>query len=253
MAIEIIPVPVLKDNLAYLVHRVNSTEALVIDPSEPGPIVQKLESSGLRLRLILNTHHHHDHVGGNTALAQRFQAPVWCSVTDLDRVPCAERGLKDNEVLEFDGVRFATLAIPGHTQGQVAFHFADDRAVFVGDTLFAMGCGRLFEGTAAQLWSSLKRLMSLPEPTRIFFGHEYTERNARFALALDPDNQAIESRLRATLRALRERGVAPAPTLADELTVNPFLRPARLAKQVGLASASELEIFAELRRRRDDF
>ncbi len=248
---QILTLPVLRDNLSYVIHRQGSRAALVIDPSEPESVVEFLEKESLELKLILNTHHHWDHVGGNTALAERFNIPIWCSEYDLNRVPGAARGLKDGETFEFDRLKFEVLAIPGHTLGQIAFYMPDDKALFVGDTVFAMGCGRLFEGSAAQMWASLKRLSSLPGDTRIYFGHEYTERNASFALTVDPTNAKIKTRLEKTLRVLQNGRPAQAPTLAEELEVNPFLKPARAAQALNMNGADDLAVFAELRRRRD--
>jgi len=250
---RIIPVPVLRDNLAYLIHREGSRAAVVIDPSEAAPIIQRIESEGLELKAIINTHHHWDHVGGNSELAEKFKAPVWCSEYDLNRVPGASRGLKDGESFEFDDLKFEVLAIPGHTLGQIALYMPTAKAVFVGDTVFAMGCGRLFEGSPSQMWSSLKKLMSLPGDTRIYFGHEYTERNASFAKSVDPDNPEIQARLEETLRALKSGRPSEAPTLEDEIKVNPFLKPSRAATALNLVGAEDLEIFTELRRRRDNW
>lgn len=248
---RIITVPVLRDNLAYLIHREGSRAALVIDPSEPQPIIERLELEGLELKVILNTHHHWDHVGGNLILSEKFNAPIWCSELDLTRVPGASRGLKDGESFEFDGIKIEILAMPGHTLGQIAIYMPHDKALFVGDTVFAMGCGRLMEGTPEQMWSSLQRLSKLPGDTRIYFGHEYTERNAGFAETVDPENPAIKTRLEKTLHALKGGRPAEAPTLNEEIAVNPFLNPSRTAAALKLNGAEDLVIFTELRRRRD--
>jgi len=236
---RVITVPALKDNYSYILAREGSDRALAIDPSEEAPVAKALAANSLKLDVIVNTHHHPDHVGGNLALARTFSAHVYCSTTDLTRVPGATRGLADGEIVGFDGLKFRVLAIPGHTQGQIALFFADGvttdggragPAVFVGDTLFAMGCGRLFEGTPEQMWMSLGRLARLPRETRLFFGHEYTERNAAFAKALEPQNTLIDKRLEAARAALSGGPVVPPPTLAEELEVNPFLRAGSLAE-----------------------
>jgi hydroxyacylglutathione hydrolase len=219
---------------------VETRSAVVVDPSEAAPIMTALRDLGLKLGLILNTHHHHDHVGGNLELVEHWGCPVYCSARDFDRVPGATRGLSDGDTFSFGSLTFSVLAIPGHTEGQIAYH-ADD-ALFVGDTVFEMGCGRLFEGTPAQMFTSLARIQSLPETTRLYFGHEYTEVNARFALDVDPANRiAINERLEDVRAQLLRTGHATAPTLAAEKKVNPFFR------------ARTLEDFTHLRERRNSF
>lgn len=229
----------LKDNYCYLVA--GGRTALVIDPSEAEPIMTALRDLGLKLGLILNTHHHPDHTGGNLELVEHWQCPVSCSERDFERIPGATRGLRDGETFDFEGLRFQVLAIPGHTEGQIAYHVED--ALFVGDTVFEMGCGRLFEGTPAQMFASLARIQALPPTTRLYFGHEYTETNARFAKKAEPENEfAIDERLGEVRSQLqRNAGIAAAPTLETEQKVNPFLR------------AKTLEDFTRLRAARDTF
>jgi len=239
---------------APAIHR----SAVVIDPSDAEPIMIALRDLGLKLGLILNTHHHHDHVGGNLELAEHWQCPIYCSARDFERVPGATRALSDGEMFEFEGVSFEVLAIPGHTEGQIAYRAKNAAkanakitmveapsvgdALFVGDTLFSMGCGRLFEGTPAQMFNSLARIKSLPGSTRLYFGHEYTETNARFAKQVEPENSfAIDDRLVATRSQLTRGLVASKPTLEAECKVNPFLR------------AKSLEEFTHLRKMRDSF
>lgn len=247
--IQINTLRVLSDNYCYLVRREGSTSALVIDPSEAAPVAEALRAAGSTLGLILNTHHHHDHIGGNANLSETFRAPVWCSSVDLERVPGAVRGLHGDEWFEFDGMCIQVLAIPGHTRGQIAFYFPDAHAVFVGDTLFAMGCGRLYEGTATELFASLAKLSRLPADTHIYFGHEYTTRNAAFAQSVEPGNRDIAT------RAAEAKTITPAPTLAEERRVNPFLRTDSLEirRQLQLENASDLEVFTRLREMRNDF
>jgi hydroxyacylglutathione hydrolase len=254
--IQITTVRALQDNLCYLLSRSDSNRAVLIDPSETKSIRKALAQRGLSAALILNTHHHHDHVGGNVDLQKEFGAPIWCSKTDINRVPGAERGLIDGEIFFFEGIQIEIMEIPGHTQGQIAFYIPESGAIFVGDTLFAMGCGRLFEGTAAQMWTSLLRLMKLPPETRIYFGHEYTERNAAFARTVDPENPAINERLIRVREELRSAsGLATAPTLAEEYRVNPFLRAGEsfIREQLGMPLASDLQVFTRLREMRDVF
>ena len=251
--IEIQTVNALKDNYCYLVRRSGDERCLVIDPSEPGPVERALEEKGLRLGLILNTHHHHDHVGGNLRLREEFKAPVYCSDVDRERVPGAARGLREGEVFDFAGIEIRVLKIPGHTLGQIAFYMPEAKALFVGDTMFSMGCGRLFEGTPAQMFESFTKIASLPSDTRLFFGHEYTVKNSEFAEKFEPENAKIGERRREALKDIERLGYSPAPTIAREKEVNPFLRASEgaIAKNLGLEGHSPLEVFTELRKRRD--
>jgi hydroxyacylglutathione hydrolase len=253
--VEVITVRALQDNYCYLVRRLGSQKAFVIDTSDFEPIQKQLQASRLSLHLILNTHHHGDHVAGNTELARTWQCPVYCSVTDIGRIPLAQRGLKDEEVFEFDGIRIQALSIPGHTRGQLAFYLPDENLIFVGDTLFSMGCGRLLEGTPEQMLGSLRRLCDLPRDTRVFFGHEYTEKNGTFARDVEPDNKCVLDRMRAAREALSVGGVTHAPTLAEEIKANPFLRldSPSLRRQLNMAQETDLEVFTSLRRLRDVF
>lgn len=253
--IQIDTVRALTDNYCYVVRRDGSRKALVIDPSEAAPIEAFLEKEGLTLGLILNTHHHHDHIGGNAELKEKYRAPVYCSQVDFERIPGADRGFNDGDTFEFDEFQIKVLAIPGHTRGQIAFHVRDARALFVGDTVFAMGCGRLFEETPKVMVASLKKILALDLQTRIYFGHEYTETNAKFAAGVEPENQAIPERLAKTRAEIREKGVAKAPTLEEEMKVNPFFRAwsVGIRSQLNLESANDLEVFTKLRELRNDF
>ena len=239
MTLEIRTVRALKDNYCYLVYASGSTLAAVVDPSEAAPITKALRDLGLELGLILNTHHHHDHVGGNLELQTKWKCPIYCSQRDFERIPGATKGFSDGDTFEFDGVRFSVLAIPGHTEGQIAYHTGD--ALFVGDTVFEMGCGRLFEGTPAQMFDSLARLQTFADETRLFVGHEYTETNARFAKLVDPENLEIDQRLSEVREQLHRAGFANAPTVGTEKAVNPFFQ------------ARSAEEFARLRERRNSF
>lgn len=253
--IQIETVRALTDNYCYVVYRSGSHQALVIDPSEAGPIKACLEANDLNLGLILNTHHHHDHVGGNLALAEEFAAPIYCSKTDFARVPGATRGFKEGDVFDFDGIKIKVYEIPGHTHGQIAFYIRDAQALFVGDTVFSMGCGRLFEGTPSEMFASLSRIKAFEPETQIYFGHEYTETNGRFALSVEPGNAGIRSRVESVRSELQSSSVASAPTIADEIKVNPFLRAnsAEIRKSLGLETATDVEVFTRLREMRNTF
>jgi hydroxyacylglutathione hydrolase len=254
-ALQIDLVPCLQDNYAYLIHDPDTGAAGIVDPSEAEPAFRALDERGLKLTHILNTHHHWDHTGGNLALKEATGAQIVGPRADAERIPGIDVALGEGDTWTFGSEDARIFDIPGHTKGHIAFWFAESGAVFTGDTLFAMGCGRLFEGTPAQMWSSLQKLMALPPETRVYCGHEYTQANARFAVAMEPDNSALAERSRAVDR-LRADGKPTIPsTIALERATNPFLRPnsASLAQTVGMAGADPVTVFAETRRRKDSF
>ena len=218
--------PCLQDNYAYLLHEEGSRNTIIVDASEEAPVLAALEKLGLDPVAIMATHHHVDHVGGNQGLLKRFpKLKVFGHQSDKGRIPGQTEFLSDREEFEVAGLGVKALHIPGHTLGAVAY--VAEGAAFTGDTLFAAGCGRLFEGSAAQMYESLNlTLGALPDDTRIYCGHEYTVNNLRFAEALEPDNEDIQKKL-AWARAAREKGEPTLPsTMADERRTNPFLRVA---------------------------
>ncbi|HEY3254018.1 MAG TPA: hydroxyacylglutathione hydrolase [Polyangiaceae bacterium] len=217
-------VPCLSDNYAYVLLAPGSKRAVVVDPSESGPIERALRELGVTLGAILATHHHADHVGGNSALAQRFPGiQVFGYASDRGRIPAQTDFVENGATINVEGLSFRALHIPGHTLGAVAY--VGEGAAFTGDTLFAAGCGRLFEGTPAQMYESLNvTLAALPEATLIYCGHEYTASNLRFAAHLEPNNAAITEKA-ARVAEQRARGEATVPsTLAEEKATNPFMR-----------------------------
>ncbi len=230
-----------QDNYCYLVQREGSKLAACVDACEAAPIERELENLGVGLGAILTTHHHHDHVGGNLELQKKWDCPIYCSDLDFERVPGATRSFKNGEFFVFDEMDFEVLEIPGHTQGQIAYLSVDAMALFVGDTVFEMGCGRLFEGTPEQMFATLQKIQALPADTQIFVGHEYTETNARFAALQDPLNADISKRLAAVRQEIAANGFAKPPTIAVEQSVNPFFR------------AKTADEFARLRKLRDEF
>jgi len=214
------PIPAFDDNYLWLLVR--GTDAAVVDPGDAAPVLHRLQQRNLRLRAILVTHHHGDHVGGVAALAQATGARVYGP--RHESIPAREVALGGGERIDVLGAAFEVLAVPGHTLGHIAYHAPSLRMLFCGDTLFAAGCGRLFEGTAEQMAASLARLAGLPADTRVYCAHEYTLSNLRFARAVEPDNEALLQRQQACI-ALRERGEPTVPsTIAEELATNPFLR-----------------------------
>lgn len=222
--LEVVRVPVLSDNYVWLMHDAASGETVVIDPAVADPVLAAAAARGWTIGQIWNTHWHGDHVGGNAAI----KAATGCTITG----PAAEAekiGTLDRTVGEGDNVRIGThvatvMEVPAHTAGHIAYHLADDAIVFVGDTLFAMGCGRLFEGTAAQMFANMARLSALPEDTAVYCAHEYTLSNGRFALGVEPDNRALAARM-AQVEAARARGEATVPTtIGQERATNIFMR-----------------------------
>ena len=207
LAIE--PIACLSDNYAYLIHSADQQLCAVVDPSEPGPVRKAL--GGRKLTHILNTHHHFDHTGGNLALKEEFGAEVVGPAKDRERIPGIDVGVTEDARWQWGSRSVRIFEIPAHTRAHIAFHFADDAAVFTGDTLFAMGCGRLFEGTPAMMWNSLSKLMRLADDTRVYCGHEYTLNNGRFALTLEPANVDLQSRM-TEVRALREKNEPTVPS-----------------------------------------
>lgn len=253
--IEIIQLPVLADNYVYLIHEPVSGQTAAVDPAEAEPVLKALAQRGWRLSHVLNTHHHTDHVGGNLELKARTGCTIVGSAHDRGRIPGIDRTVGAGDTVSIGGAVASVLDVPGHTLGHIAYWFADDDALFCGDTLFALGCGRLFEGTAGQMWSSLGKLRKLPAATRVYCAHEYTQANARFALTIDPDNPALLERAR-SVDGLRLKGQPTVPsTLAEELVTNPFLRaddPA-VKQRLGMAGAGDAAVFAEIRQRKDRF
>ena len=251
---KILALPLLSDNYAWLLYDEQTRDCAVIDPSETQPVRRTIDTMGLTLRWILATHHHPDHVDGILGLTDGSTKPVViASRHDRDRVPGVTQVIDDAETCTVLGRKMRCLGVPGHTLGAVAFYFAEARAVFTGDTLFTGGCGRLFEGTAEQMHQSLNKLMQLPDETSIYCGHEYTEKNMRFALSVEPHSEAVRARL-ARVADLRSRG---APTVPEKLSVekltNPFLRVGADSVREAMGKTKGSDVLAALRAARDQF
>jgi len=255
IAAEIVTVPCLKDNYAFVVHDPATGATAVVDVPDPAPIQAELAARGWTLTDILITHHHWDHVDGVDALRAATGARVWGAAADAHRLPALDHALAEGDEVRIGGLTGSVLDVSGHTVGHIAFHFPQAGAVFTADSLMALGCGRLFEGTPAQMWDSLQKLAALPPETLVCSGHEYTASNARFAVTIEPENSALRSRADA-IDAARAWGLPTVPsTLAEELATNPFLRAseAAIAAHLGMAGAAPVDVFAKIRSLKDQF
>lgn len=255
MPIEIRQFPCLSDNYGFLVHDPESGATAAIDTPDPNAINTALAAEGWRLTHILNTHHHFDHAGGNLALKEKWACEIAGPRAEAARIPGIDRPVGEGDSVDLGAARAVVYDTPGHTSGHIIYHFADDCAAFVGDTIFAMGCGRLFEGTPAQMWSSLSRIAALPPETKLYCAHEYTKANAAFALTVDPANEALKARAQDVDRK-RAQNIPTVPTtVALELATNPFLRAGDEALQaaIGMEGAAAVDAFAKTRALKDAF
>ncbi|KAJ9701603.1 hypothetical protein PVL29_006820 [Vitis rotundifolia] len=249
-------VPCLKDNYAYLLHDVDTGTVGVVDPSEAVPVIDALSRKNRNLTYILNTHHHYDHTGGNAELKARYGAKVIGSGIDKDRIPGIDIVLKDGDKWMFAGHEVVVIETPGHTRGHISFYFPGSGAIFTGDTLFSLSCGKLFEGTPEQMHSSLSKIMSLPDETNIYCGHEYTLSNSKFALSIEPKNEVLQS-YATHVAHLRSKGLPTIPTtLKMEKMCNPFLRTSspEIRKSLKItATADDSEALGIIREAKDNF
>lgn len=255
MAIEVYQFPCLNDNYGFLVHEPETGATATIDTPEVTAINAALADKGWSLTHILNTHHHFDHAGGNEALKQQWGCTVVGAANDAKRIPGIEVRVADGDDYKLGAATARVLEVPGHTTGHIAYYFAEDGIAFVGDTLFALGCGRLFEGTPQQMWNSLQKLMALPDATVVYCAHEYTQANAAFAVTVEPDNSDLLAR-HEQIAAARAQGTPTVPTtIGLERATNPFVRADSrdLQKTLDLLDADPVKVFAETRRRKDNF
>jgi hydroxyacylglutathione hydrolase len=223
-SLEIVGVPARTDNYIWLVHDRTSGETLVIDPAETDGVLAAAEARGWTISQIWNTHWHFDHIDGNPGIVAATGANVAAPAAELAKIPNVDRPVREGDTLKLGDHVATVMEVPAHTAGHVAYHFGDEAIIFVGDTMFAMGCGRLFEGTAEQMYQNMRRFESLPDETRVYCAHEYTLSNGLFAQVAEPDNQAISDRV-AQVKAARDRGEPTVPTtIALERATNPFLR-----------------------------
>lgn len=252
-SLDIITIPVLTDNYIYMVHGAGQT--VVIDPSVAPPVLKVLQEKSWHLDYILNTHHHPDHIGGNTMLAEKTGAKVIGFQGDKARIPDIAIMVEEGNILELCGEKVIVMHVPAHTMGHIAYYWPESQRLFCGDTLFAMGCGYLFEGNAEHLHASLQRLVQLPASTRIYCAHEYTEANGRFALTVEPGNNALVERME-RVKKLRAQQLPTLPTtLVEELRTNPFLRchSSEIRKKLGMEKSQDSEVCGALRHLKDNF
>jgi hydroxyacylglutathione hydrolase len=239
--VEIVRVPALSDNYIWLMHDPTSGETVVVDPAEAAPVLAAAEARGWRITQVWNTHWHPDHTGGNAEVKAATGCTISGPAAEAERIPTLDRLVREGDRVGIGAIEAQVLETPAHTAGHVSYYLPSEQLAFVGDTLFAMGCGRLFEGDAAQMHGNLQRLAQLPPETRIYCAHEYTLSNARFAITVDPDNRALVERV-AQVEAQRARGEPTVPTtIGLESATNPFMR------------ASSAQAFSDLRRAKDQF
>jgi len=255
MALELVTIPCRSDNYAFLVRCESTGTVALADAPEAAPIAAELKRRGWGLDLILLTHHHGDHIDGVEELRAEFGSKVIGAKADEHRLPALDQALVEGDSLSIGDNTGTGIDVSGHTVGHIAFHFESANIAFTGDSLMALGCGRVFEGTKPQMWESLSKIAKLPPETIICSGHEYTAANAKFALSVDPENAALLHRV-AGISAARAKGKPTVPSLlSEELATNPFLRASNpdLKAALNMASASDSEVFAEVRTRKDNF
>ncbi|TMV11651.1 hydroxyacylglutathione hydrolase [Arenibacterium halophilum] len=255
MALDIVTIPCRTDNYAFLGHNPETGDTFLVDAPEAAPIVEELAKRGWSLKTILITHHHPDHVEGLPGILAAHTARVVGARADAHRLPPLDIEVAEGDMVDAAGEMAHVIDVSGHTVGHVAFHFPDSGVVFTADSLMALGCGRVFEGTMEQMWGSLSKLAALPPDTIVCSGHEYTQANAKFALTIDPDNPELKSRAEAIdLARSRNQPTVPSP-LSLELATNPFLRAADpgIRRNLGMQTEPDAAVFAEIRGRKDRF
>ena len=239
MRVEIIPC--LRDNYSYLIINENNNDACVVDPSEAKPVIDFINKNNINLKYILNTHHHYDHIGGNKELKEKYNATVVGFKNDAKRIPEIDVLVEDNQVWKKDNFEVKIIHIPGHTTGHIAFYFFNEKIIFTGDTLFSLGCGKIFEGTYKEMFESLSKIKNLPEDTKIYCGHEYTLQNSKFCIKHDPQNQDLQNKITKINEKLKNNVPTIPSILKDEKECNIFLR------------AKNVESFSKLRDLKDNF
>ena len=252
---KILTVKCLKDNYSYIVFNEESLFAVVIDPSESEPVINEIKRNNLKLKYIFNTHHHYDHVGGNLKLKEKYRCKVVGYEKDKDRIPEIDIGLKDNQKWKNELFECEILHVPGHTAGHICIYIEKINALFTGDTLFSLGCGRIFEGTYTEMFNSLNKMKKFPKKTKIYCGHEYTKKNSDFCLSIDTNNSKLRHKIDKIKNDIKLDKPTIPSTLEDELECNIFLRADNLEiqKQLGINSSDPIETFTKLRELKDNF
>ena len=245
----------LNDNYSYLIHDESSDIVAIIDPSEFEPCYKVIDKNYKKLDFILNTHHHYDHVGGNEDLKKKYKSEILGFEKDKNRIPGIDEFLKDNQEFSIGNLDFSTIFVPGHTKGHIAFYFQKEKVVFTGDTLFSLGCGRIFEGTYEQMFKSLNKLKNLPADTRVYCGHEYTFRNLEFCLKFNPNNKFLKKKKNMIEFNLKNKKPTVPSTIGDEIETNIFFRydDPDVKKAINLEKSTDLEAFKKLRDLKDSF
>ena len=230
-----------QDNYSYIIIDESNNNACVVDPGESFPIIDFLESNGLKLKYILNTHHHYDHINGNLELKKKYGSKIVAFEKDKNRIPKIDIFVRDNEIWKADNFEAKIYHTPGHTSGHIAFHFFNEKKIFTGDTLFSLGCGRIFEGTFKEMFNSLSKFKKLPKETEIYCGHEYTLQNSNFCVKHDPENPKLMNKIKKIKKKLNDNLPTVPTVLGEELECNIFLR------------AKNLQTFTKLRELKDNF
>lgn len=253
MALEIDLIPALSDNYIYLVRDPETGTVAVVDPGEAAPVIEVLDQRELVLDLILNTHHHGDHIGGNAELKETYGARLIGPASEAERIADMDQMVAAGDMVAIGNEEARVFEIPGHTRGHIAFWFPEADALFAGDTMFSLGCGRLFEGTPAEMWESLKQLRALPDSAHLYCGHEYTQSNARFALSIDGGNAALKAHA-VEIDGKRAKGEPTIPALLGrEKKTNPFLRADDPALMATMGGSDAIDTFAKIRAAKDSF
>ena len=253
MNIEIIPC--LNDNYSYLFHEEKTNTVAIVDPSEFEPCDKVIKNKYKKLDYILNTHHHYDHVGGNKKLKKKYNSTIFGFEGDKNRIPCIDKFLNDNQNFQIGDLNFSVIFIPGHTKGHIAFYLKDEKIIFTGDTLFSLGCGRIFEGSYKQMFHSLNKIKNLPKDTKIYCGHEYTRKNFDFCLKYEKNNKLLKKKLSWIEDRISKKLPTIPVSLQEELDTNIFLRcgTKSIKNELKMNDSSEELIFEKLRNLKDEF